>query len=88
MKGWWDEGNFISKPSPIGWLSKFCKCIQSMVILLSRIFRRKDASTFLDKWFPIIDQVITSRSVLNWEKLYQPTLIVSSIRFRVNINVT
>lgn len=36
-----------------------------MVILLSRIFEEKDASTFPDKWIRIIHQVITSGLVLN-----------------------
>ena len=33
---------------------------------MSRIFERKDASHFPDKWIPIIDQVITYGSILNW----------------------
>ena len=45
-----------------------------MVILLSRIFERKDASTFLDKWIPIIHQVITNGSVLNWEEIISSNL--------------
>ena len=37
-----------------------------MVILMSRIFERKDASHFPEKWIPIIHQVITYGLVLNW----------------------
>ena len=67
MKGWWSEGKFRSKPSPIEWrTSKFRKSVQNIVILMSRIFGRKDASHFPDKWIPIIDQVITYGSILNW----------------------
>ena len=45
-----------------------------MVILLSRIFRRKDALTFLDKWIPIIHRVITSESILNWGEIISSNL--------------
>jgi hypothetical protein len=70
MKGWWSEGNCRSKPAPIGWKTlKFQKSIQIMVILLSRIFGRKDASHFLDKWILIIHQVISSGSTLNWGEI-------------------
>lgn len=40
-----------------------------MVILMSRIFGRKDASHFPDKWIPIICQVITYGSILNWGEI-------------------
>ena len=40
-----------------------------MVILLSRIFRRNDASGFPDKWILIIYQVVTSGSMLNWGEI-------------------
>jgi hypothetical protein len=55
LKGWWSEGNFKSKPANVEWkTSKFKKTVQIIVILLSRLFGRKDGSTFLDKWIPII----------------------------------
>ena len=55
MKGWWSEGQFRSKPSPVEQItSKFKKSIQIIVILMERIFGSKDASSFLDKWIPII----------------------------------
>lgn len=67
MKGWWSKGNFRSKHSPAEWrTSKFIKSIQIIVILMSRIFGRKDASHFLEKWIPIIHKVITYESILNW----------------------
>ena len=54
LKGWWSEGNFKSKPVTIEWkASKFKKTVQIIVILLSRVFGRKDGSTFSDKWIPI-----------------------------------
>ena len=40
--------------------------MQIIVILLSRVFGRKDGSTFLDKWILIIYQIMTSRVTLNW----------------------
>ena len=40
-----------------------------MVILMSRISGRKDASHFPDKWIPIIHQVITYGSILNWGEI-------------------
>ena len=55
LKGWWSEGNFGSKPTNVEWkTSKFRKTMQIIVILLSRLFRRKDGSTFPDKWILII----------------------------------
>ena len=75
MKGWWLEGNFRSKPSPTGRPTyKFHNFIQIMVILLSRIYERKDASTFPDKWVPIIHQVNISESVLNWGEIISSNL--------------
>ena len=66
MKGWWSEGQFKEKPWPVEWrTSKFRKSIQSRVILLERIFGRKYASSFPEKWIPIIHQVITHGSTLN-----------------------
>ena len=60
MKGWWFGGQFRANPSPIEWrTSKFRKSIQIIVILLARIFGRKDASRFPEKWILIIHQVIT-----------------------------
>ena len=67
MKGWWLEGQFSENPSPIEWItSKFKKSIQIRVILLERVFERKDASSSPEKWIPIIHQVITHGSTLNW----------------------
>ena len=66
MKGWWVEGQFRTKSSYNEWkTSKFIKSIQIIVILLARVFEQKYASSFLDKWIPIIYQVITSGSTLN-----------------------
>ena len=65
MKGWWLEGNFRSNPTHIGWkTSNFIEIIHITVILRSRIFGRKDASHLLDKWIPIIHQVITYELVI------------------------
>ena len=50
IKGWWFEGQIRAKPSPAEWItSKFIKIIQIIVILLARIFGRKDASNFPEK---------------------------------------
>ena len=66
LKGWWSEGQFISKSVVVEWkTSKFRKNVQIIVILISRVFRGKDGSTFLDKWIPIIYQIITSGASLN-----------------------
>ena len=66
MKGWWSEGQFKSKLASVELkTSKFRKSIQIIVILLSRVFGRKDASSFSEKWIPIIYQVITRGSTLN-----------------------
>ena len=40
-----------------------------MMIRMSTIFGRKDASHFSDKWIPIIHQVITYESILNWSEI-------------------
>jgi hypothetical protein len=66
IKGWWSKGQFREKSSPIEWKTfKFIKSIQIIVILLARFFGRKDASSYLEKWIPIIDQVIRHGSTLN-----------------------
>ena len=55
LKGWWSEGHFRSKPATAEWkTSTFRNIVQIIMILLSRVFERKDGSTFLDKWIPII----------------------------------
>ena len=78
MKGWWSEGQFRAKYAFVEWkTSKFRKSIQIIVILLSRVFGRKGASSFPDKWIPIIYQVITSGSTLNWVNSFHPILISS-----------
>ena len=75
MKGWWSEGQFKAKSASAEWkTSKFRKSVQIIVILLSRVFRRKDGSTFLDKWIPIIYLIITSGSTLNWGELISSNL--------------
>ena len=66
MKGWWSKGQFRAKSTYVEWkTSKFRKTIQIILILLSRVFRRKDGISFLDKWIPIIYHIITSGSTLN-----------------------
>ena len=66
LKGWWSKGQFISKPANIEWkTSKFRKTVQIIVILLSRVFRRKDGTTFPNKWIPIIYQIINDGATLN-----------------------
>jgi hypothetical protein len=43
LKGWWSKGNFRSKPANVEWkTSKFRNTVQIIVILLSRVFGRKD----------------------------------------------
>jgi hypothetical protein len=75
LKGWWSEGNFRSKPTNVEWkTSKFRKTVQIIVILLSRLFGRKDGSTFPDKWIPIIYQIMTSGATLNWGELISSNL--------------
>jgi hypothetical protein len=70
LKGWCFEGHFRSKPTTVEWkTSKFRKTVQIIVILLLRVFKRKDGSTFLGKWILIIYQIITSRATLNWGEL-------------------
>jgi hypothetical protein len=77
MKGCWSEGKFRAKYASSKWkTSKFRKSVQIIVILLSRVFRRKDGSTFPDKWIPIIYQIITSGSTLNWAELISSNLDV------------
>lgn len=66
MKGWWSEGQFRAKHASVEWKnSKFRKSFKIIVILLSRVFERKDGSGFPDKWIPIIYHIITSGSTLN-----------------------
>ena len=66
LKGWWSEGHFKTKSIAMEWKTfKFKKSVQIIVILLSRVFGRKDGSTFPDKWIPIIYQIITSGATLN-----------------------
>jgi hypothetical protein len=66
LNGWWYKGNFRSKPANVEWkTSKLRKIVQIIVILLSRLFRRKDGSTFPNKWIPIIYQIMTGRATLN-----------------------
>ena len=75
LKGWWSEGNFRSNLANVEWkTSKFRKTVQIIVILLSRVFGRKDGSTFLDKWIPIIYQIMTSGVTLNWGELISSNL--------------
>ena len=89
MKGWWFEGQFRENISLVWWrTSKFRKSIQIIVIFLARIFGRKDASSFLEKWIPIIHQVITHRSTFNWGELIHPILISNRRNLRRNINFT
>ena len=75
IKGWWSEGNFRTKSTVAEWkTSKFRKSVQIIVILLSSVFGRKDGSSLLDKWIPIIYQIITSGSTLNWDELISSNL--------------
>ena len=77
MKGWWSEGKFRDTSASTEWkTSKFKKSVQIIVILLSKVFGRKDGSTFLDKWIPIIYQIITSISTLNSGQLISSNLDV------------
>ena len=55
MKGWWSQGKFRAKSTSTEWKTyKFKKSVQIIVILLSKVFERKDCLTFQDKWSPII----------------------------------
>ena len=75
LKGWWSEGQFRTKPATTEWKSsKFRKTVQTIVILLSRVFGRKDGSNFPDKWISIIYQIITSGATLNWGELISSNL--------------
>ena len=75
MKGWWFKGQFRAKFGYVEWkTSKFRKSIQIIVILLSRVFGRKDGSCFSGKWIPIIYQIIPSGSTLNWGELISSNL--------------
>ena len=75
MKVWWYEGQFRAKFAYAEWkTSQFRKSVQIIVILLSRVFRRKDGASFLDKWIPIIYQVIRRRYALNRGELISSNL--------------
>ena len=75
FKGWWSEGHFRRKPITAEWkTSKFRKTVQIIVILLSRVFGRKDGSTYPDKWIPIIYQIMTIGVTLNWGELISSKL--------------
>ena len=75
LKGWWSKRHFKSKPTTTKWkTSNFIKIVQIIVILISRVFGRKDGSTFLDKWIPIIYQIITSGATLNGGELISSNL--------------
>ena len=75
LKGWWFKGHFRSKHVIVEWkTSKFRKTIQIIVIFLSRVFEMKDGSIFLDKWIPIIYQIITKGVTLNWGELISSNL--------------
>ena len=77
MKGWWFEGKFRAKSAFAKWKnSKFRKSVKIIVILSSKVFERKDGSTFLDKWIPSIYHIITRGSTLNWGKLISSNLDV------------
>ena len=75
VKGWWSKGHFRTQSADAEWkTSKFRKSVQIILILLSRVFGRKDGSTFSDKWIPIIYQIITSGATLNWGELISSNL--------------
>ena len=75
MKGWWCEGQFRSKSASAEWkTSKFKKSVQIIVMLLSRVFGRKDGAGFLDKWIPIIYEIITSGFTFNCGELISSNL--------------
>ena len=75
LKGWWSKGHFRTKPTTAEWkTSKFRKIVQIISIFQSRVFGRKDGSTFLDKWISIIYQIITSGAKLNWGELISSNL--------------
>ena len=70
LKGWWSEGHFRTKSAIAKWkTSKLRKSVEIIVILLSRVFRRKHGSAFPDKWILIIYQIITSGTTLNLGEL-------------------
>ena len=75
MKGWWSARQFRAKSASVEWnTSNFRKSVQIIVILLSRVFRRKDGASFQDQWILIMYQVIISRSTLNWGELISSKL--------------
>ena len=69
LKGWWSKQQFRTKHATVEW-----KTVQIIEILLSRVFGREDGSTFLDKWIPIIYQIITSGAVLNCGEMISSNL--------------
>ena len=78
MKGWWSEGQFRDKYASAEWKnSKFRKSVQIIVILLSRVFRGKDGSNFLDKWIQIF-----WINTLNWCELISSNLDVQLRKFK------
>ena len=89
LKGWWSEGNFRTKSATAEWkTSKFRKSVQIIVIFLSRVFGRKDGSTFSDKWILIIYQIITSGATLNWGELISSNLDNKLKKLIKSINLT
>ena len=83
MKGWLSEGHLRAKFASIEWkTSKFRKSIQIIFILISRVFGRKYGSSLLNKWIPIIYQIITSGSTLNWGELISSNLDIQLRKVR------
>ena len=83
MKGWWSKGEFRSKPTPGGWrTSKFRKSIQIIVIIMWKIFGRKDVSHFRNKWIPIIHEVITYGSILKWGEIISSNLDIQLMKVK------
>lgn len=81
MKGWWSKGKFISKPSLEEWrTSKFRNSIQIILILLARIFKRKDVPHFPSKWISIIHKVIKHGSILNWGEIISSNLDIQLMK--------
>ena len=69
------RGKFHKKPvTTERKTSKFRKTVQIIVIFLSRVFGKKDGSTFPDKWVPIIYQIMTNEVTLNWGELISSNL--------------
>ena len=53
---------------------KILEIIQNMVILLAIIFGRKYAKSFMEKWVPIMHQVMSNGSILNWGEIISSNL--------------